>query len=52
MPEICDPVKSYACVWGCMSAEGGDDIATAWWVSCCPGLAMLVTVLSLNLFGA
>lgn len=37
--------------WGSMIAEGRDYIATAWWVSFFPGLAILVTVLSFNLFG-
>jgi peptide/nickel transport system permease protein len=34
-----------------MIAEGRDYIASAWWVSFFPGLAILVTVLSFNLFG-
>ena len=37
--------------WGSMIAEGRDYIATAWWVSFFPGLAILATVLSCNLFG-
>jgi peptide/nickel transport system permease protein len=37
--------------WGSMIAEGRDYIATAWWVSFFPGLAILVTVLAFNLFG-
>jgi peptide/nickel transport system permease protein len=37
--------------WGAMIAEGRDYIATAWWVSFFPGLAILATVLSFNLFG-
>jgi peptide/nickel transport system permease protein len=37
--------------WGSMIAEGRDYIATAWWVSFFPGLAILATVLSFNLFG-
>jgi peptide/nickel transport system permease protein len=37
--------------WGSMIAEGRDYIATAWWVSFFPGVAILATVLSFNLFG-
>lgn len=37
--------------WGSMVAEGRGLIATAWWVSLFPGLAIAVTVLALNLFG-
>lgn len=37
--------------WGSMIAEGRDYIASAWWISFFPGLAILVTVLAFNLFG-
>jgi peptide/nickel transport system permease protein len=37
--------------WGSMIAEGRDYIASAWWISFFPGLAILVTVLVFNLFG-
>ena len=37
--------------WGSMLSEGRDRIAVAWWISSLPGLAIFVTVLSLNLFG-
>ena len=37
--------------WGMMVARGRDLVATAFWVSLFPGLAILLTVLSLNLFG-
>jgi peptide/nickel transport system permease protein len=37
--------------WGAMIAEGRDYIASAWWVSFFPGLAILLTVLAFNLFG-
>ena len=37
--------------WGSLVAEGRDVLAGAWWVSTIPGLAILATVLSLNLFG-
>ena len=38
-------------VWGLMVADGRELIVTAWWVSMFPGLAILLTVLSLNLLG-
>ncbi len=38
-------------VWGSMVAEGRNYIMTAWWVSTLPGLAILILVLSINLFG-
>lgn len=37
--------------WGLMVADGRALIVTAWWVSFFPGLAILLTVLSMNLFG-
>jgi peptide/nickel transport system permease protein len=37
--------------WGSMLAEGRDRIAVAWWISAIPGIAIFLTVLSLNLFG-
>lgn len=37
--------------WGTMVAEGRDVMLAAWWVSTLPGLAILLLVLSLNLFG-
>ena len=37
--------------WGSMVAEGRDRLVDAWWVATMPGLAILVTVVSLNLFG-
>ena len=37
--------------WGLMVGEGRVYLATAWWLSFWPGLAILVTVLSMNLFG-
>jgi peptide/nickel transport system permease protein len=37
--------------WGLMVSEGREYIATAYWISLFPGLAILATVLSLNLFG-
>lgn len=38
-------------VWGSMVVEGRDYIMTSWWVSTLPGLAILILVLSINLFG-
>lgn len=37
--------------WGSMIAEGREYVATAWWVSLFPGLAIMLTVLSFSLFG-
>ncbi|MEQ5802959.1 ABC transporter permease [Halomonas sp. H10-9-1] len=37
--------------WGGMLAEGRTYLQTAWWVSVFPGLAILFTVLGLNLLG-
>ena len=37
--------------WGTMVADGRDFTATAWWISFFHGVAILVTVLSFNLFG-
>jgi peptide/nickel transport system permease protein len=37
--------------WGGMLADGRVYITTAWWLATFPGLAILVTVLGINLFG-
>lgn len=37
--------------WGVMVADGKDLVVTAWWVSLFPGIAIVLTVLSLNLLG-
>ncbi len=37
--------------WGSMVADGRDRLAEYWWISTMPGLAILVTVMALNLFG-
>jgi peptide/nickel transport system permease protein len=37
--------------WGLMVAEGREYITSAYWITLFPGLAILATVLSLNLFG-
>lgn len=37
--------------WGGMLADGRTYLQTAWWVSVFPGLAIMVTVLGLNLLG-
>ena len=37
--------------WGLMVADGRDLVVTAWWVAFFPGLAILLTVLSMNLLG-
>jgi peptide/nickel transport system permease protein len=37
--------------WGAMVAEGRDVVALAWWVATLPGLAIMTTVLGMNLLG-
>lgn len=37
--------------WGGMLAEGRTYLQTAWWISVFPGIAILLTVLGLNLLG-
>ena len=37
--------------WGLMIADGRGFLATAWWITLFPGLAMLLTVLAVNLMG-
>jgi peptide/nickel transport system permease protein len=37
--------------WGSMVSDGRDRLAVAWWISTIPGLAIMLTVLSMNLFG-
>jgi peptide/nickel transport system permease protein len=37
--------------WGFMIGEGRDVLRTAWWLSAIPGVAILLTVLAINLVG-
>ena len=37
--------------WGNMVAEGRDYLQTAWWTSVFPGIALFLTVMSLNFLG-
>ncbi len=37
--------------WGLMVGEGQGDLRIAWWISFWPGLAIFLTVMSLNFFG-
>jgi len=37
--------------WGSMVADGRDRLAVAWWISTMPGLAIMLVVLSMNIFG-
>lgn len=37
--------------WGLMVADGKGYLQTAWWISVFPGIAILLTVLALNLLG-
>lgn len=37
--------------WGSMVAAGRDHMLSAWWVSTVPGIAIVILVLSINVFG-
>lgn len=37
--------------WGLLVADGRQLVVSAWWISLFPGLAIMLTVLSINLFG-
>jgi peptide/nickel transport system permease protein len=37
--------------WGGMIADGGTNIASAWWLSLFPGIALVLVLLALNLLG-
>ncbi len=37
--------------WGSMVSDGRDRLAVAWWISTMPGVAIMMSVLSMNLFG-
>ncbi|MEW5720800.1 MAG: ABC transporter permease, partial [Chloroflexota bacterium] len=37
--------------WGSMVASGRDYLLVAWWVSTFPGLAILLLVVAINVFG-
>jgi len=37
--------------WGVMVADGRDHIASAWWIAVIPGIAIMMTVLSMNMMG-
>ena len=37
--------------WGSMVASGRDYLMVAWWVSTIPGIAILILVLAINIFG-
>jgi peptide/nickel transport system permease protein len=37
--------------WGAIVSDGRNYIATAWWISVIPGLAIMLTVLSMNMLG-
>ena len=37
--------------WGVMISEGREYIQTAWWVAAFPGIAILITVMAVNLVG-
>jgi len=37
--------------WGNMIAEGRDRLLDAWWIATLPGLAIMITIVALHLFG-
>jgi len=37
--------------WGAMLSQGRNYLALAWWITLFPGLAIMVTVLSINMLG-
>lgn len=44
-------VGTQRATWGLMLSDGRDYINTAWWLATIPGLAIMLTVLSINLIG-
>lgn len=44
-------VKPSIPTWGGMLAEGREHITVAWWIVTFPGLAIMLTILCINLFG-
>lgn len=44
-------VRPPAASWGNMILDGSDEIASLWWISTFPGLAIVVTVMAFNLLG-
>ncbi len=44
-------VKPAIPTWGSMLADGRDYLRDAWWLATFPGIAIMVTVLGINLFG-
>lgn len=44
-------IQPHIPAWGSMVAAGRDSMLVSWWVSTFPGIALLILVLSINLFG-
>jgi len=44
-------VKPAIPTWGSMLADGRDYLRDAWWLATFPGIAIMITVLGINLFG-
>ena len=44
-------VKPAVPTWGTMLADGRDYLRDAWWLATFPGVAIMITVLGVNLFG-
>ena len=40
-----------AATWGTLIRDGRENVATAWWLSVFPGLALAITVLAINVLG-
>jgi peptide/nickel transport system permease protein len=37
--------------WGSMVNDGRQKLATAWWISTYPGVALMLTIIAINLVG-
>ena len=44
-------VAAPASTWGSLIRDGRENVATAWWLSVFPGLALAITVLAINVLG-
>jgi peptide/nickel transport system permease protein len=44
-------IQPPAPAWGSMLSDGRELLATAWWLATFPGLAIMLTVLAVNIFG-
>lgn len=44
-------IEPHIPTWGSMLSDGREYITTAWWVAAFPGIAIMITVLGINLIG-